>query len=97
MNIQTRRGQSTTILTNRCTGRTLGSTLSFLERYDELHHDLELPDWRCAERMQMTYGSLERQLERHDRPVSAALRSRASAERTARTQDRQRLTESAPQ
>lgn len=80
MSIKPRRPQSTTILTSRCTGRQIGSTLSFLERYDEMRRDLELADWRIAERMNMTYSALERQLDRYGLPVSTDLRARATAE-----------------
>ena len=56
------------------------TTLSFLERYDELH-GLGVPDWQAAKRMGITCSSLERQLERYGRPVSELLRDIAREER----------------
>ncbi|OBC11401.1 hypothetical protein A5784_34960 [Mycobacterium sp. 852013-50091_SCH5140682] len=58
----------------------IGTTLTFLERYDELH-GLDLPDWQVAKRMGITLSSLERQLERYHRPVSELLRDLAREER----------------
>ncbi|OKH62362.1 hypothetical protein EB74_16960 [Mycobacterium sp. SWH-M5] len=57
------------------------TTLSFLERYDELRGDLGLPDWQIAKKLGITLSSLERQLERYGRPVSDLLRELANEER----------------
>lgn len=59
----------------------IATTLSFLERYDELHCDLHLSDWKIAKKLNMTLSSLERQLDRHNRPVSDLLRELAREER----------------
>ena len=59
------------------------TTLTFLERYDELHH-LGVPDWRIAKRMGITASSLERMLLRHGRPVSTLLSEIAGEERDRR-------------
>lgn len=56
------------------------TTLSFAERYDEMHA-IGLPDWQVAKRMGITLSSLERMLERYDRPVSDLLRDMAREER----------------
>lgn len=56
------------------------TTLSFTERYDEMR-DIGLPDWQIAKRLDITLSSLERMLERYDRPVSDLLRDMAREER----------------
>ncbi|WP_166905956.1 hypothetical protein [Mycobacterium sp. DL440] len=58
----------------------IATTLSFTERYDEMHA-IGLPDWQIAQRMEVTLSSLERMLERYDRPVSDLLRDMAREER----------------
>lgn len=58
----------------------IATTLSFTDRYDEMHA-IGLPDWRIAKRMDITLSSLERMLERYDRPVSDLLRDMAREER----------------
>ncbi|QFG09088.1 hypothetical protein I5J49_gp60 [Mycobacterium phage ThulaThula] len=61
----------------------LGTTRTFCETYDELHQ-LGYPDWQIAKRMGISLLSLERQLDRHRRPISAQLREMASEERAKR-------------
>ncbi|OMB79247.1 hypothetical protein [Mycolicibacterium conceptionense] len=58
----------------------IATTLSFTERYDEMHA-IGLPDWQIAKRMGITLSSLERELARYDRPVSDLLRDMAREER----------------
>ncbi|WP_301121125.1 hypothetical protein [Mycolicibacterium fortuitum] len=58
----------------------IATTLSFTERYDEMHA-IGLPDWQIAKRLDITLGSLERMLERYERPVSDLLRDMAREER----------------
>lgn len=58
----------------------IATTLSFTERYDEMHA-IGLPDWQIAKRLDITLSSLERMLERYDRPVSDLLRDMAREER----------------
>lgn len=60
---------------------TAATTLSFLERYDEMHA-IGLPDWQIAKRLNVTLSSLERMLERYERPVSDLLRDMAREERS---------------
>lgn len=61
------------------------STLSFLERYDEMR-DLGIPDWQIAKKMGISCKALERQLWRYGRPISALLgdMTRDEEERTRR-------------
>lgn len=58
----------------------IATTLSFTERYDEMHA-IGLPDWQIAKRLNVTLSSLERMLERYERPVSDLLRDMAREER----------------
>jgi hypothetical protein len=60
----------------------MSTTLSFTERYDELSDDLDLPDWQIAKKMGITLDSLERQLQRYERPVSELLSTMAHEERS---------------
>lgn len=62
----------------------IGTTLTFTERYDELRHVLGYPDWEVAKRMGISLSSLERMLERYDRPISEELRDLAREERDRR-------------
>jgi hypothetical protein len=55
------------------------STLSFLERYDELR-TLGILDWEIAKRMGLLPGSLLRMLEREGRTGSELLRAIAKEE-----------------
>ncbi|UJL29959.1 hypothetical protein HZU38_05515 [Mycolicibacterium vanbaalenii] len=57
----------------------IATTLTFLERYDELR-DLGVPDWQIAKRMGLTL-SLVRMLEKYDRPIPPLLRELADDER----------------
>ncbi|NOR03658.1 hypothetical protein HGK72_26770 [Mycolicibacterium fortuitum] len=59
----------------------IATTLSFTERYDEMHA-IGLPDWQIAKRLNVTLSSLERMLERYERPVSDLLRDMAREERS---------------
>lgn len=61
---------------------TAPTTLSFTERYDEMH-DIGRPDWQIAKHLGITLSSLERMLERYDRHVSEQLRDMAREERSA--------------
>lgn len=59
------------------------TTLSFCERYDEMHA-IGIQDWRIAQRMGMTLTSLERTLMKYRRPISTELRDMARDERNER-------------
>jgi len=48
------------------------TTLSFEERYDELH-DLGVPDWQIAKRLGISIESLARMLSRAGRPLDPLL------------------------
>lgn len=56
------------------------TTLSFAERYDELH-EIGIPDWQIAKRMGITALSLVRMLLREGKPVSPLLAEIAAEER----------------
>ncbi|XTP37123.1 hypothetical protein ACORG1_13275 [Mycobacterium sp. TJFP1] len=58
----------------------IGTTLTFLERYDELC-DLGVPDWQIAKRMGLTLLSLVRMLEKYGRPIPPLLREMADETR----------------
>lgn len=49
------------------------STLSFPERYAELHDDMRLPIWQVCQKLKLTPSSLHRMLLREKMPVPAEL------------------------
>ncbi|WP_157850355.1 helix-turn-helix domain-containing protein [Mycolicibacterium llatzerense] len=58
--------------------------VSFLDRYDEMRHELGISDVDIARKLGMKFDTLLRQLQRYDLPVSAELASLARGERNKR-------------